>query len=329
MNNIDKIKDLETKLLKYELQSMGIYTPKHILNSSTEFKVVIKQNLKEQKTCSNTKYLFDSTGDIQNLLIENFNFKCSRLVDELNGYNLKSAKCKVRDYANELIDICDKNNIKVTSHKLFELKIEQLTLETDYLLFQAKQKYEKKEQVRQVREQRKADMEWFNKAKELERQYRECVENNDKEKAKDLETQIEQARFMLRNRKAGWVYIISNDDMRDGLYKIGLSRRTNPVVRINELSNASHAFRFKIHAIIYSDNCFELETKLHRRFAENRVNQDNFHKEFFEISLDEIQQILKDEFGIDIDMHDDLYEDSEKLEEFYNFKFDDEEIEEY
>lgn len=329
MSSNDRIKSLEAQLFKYELQSVGIYTPKHILNTKAEFKSAIKQNLKEQKTCSNPKYLFDSRGDIQNLLVENFNFKCSRLVDELNGYNLKSAKCKVRDYANELIEICDNNDIKVTSHKLFELKIEQLALETDYLLFQAKQKYEKQEQARQVREQRKADMEWFDRAKELERQYRKCMENNDKEKAADIKTQIEQAQFMLRNRKAGWVYIISNDDMREGLYKIGLSRRSNPVVRINELSNASHAFRFKIHAIIYSDNCFDLETKLHRRFAGKRVNQDNFHKEFFEVSLDEIQKVLKDEFGIDIDMHEDLYEDSERLEEFYNFKFEDEETEEY
>lgn len=325
MNKDDKIKSLEAQLLKYELRSMGIYTPKHILNTKVAFNAAIKQNLKEQKTCSNPKYLFDTTGDIQTLLVENFNFKCSRLVDELNGYNLKSAKCKVRDYANELIETCDKNSIKVSSHKLFELKIEQLTLETDYLLFQAKQKYEKQEQVRQIREQQKADSDWFEKIKNLEQEYRTHMENNDKEKAQDIKAQIDHAQFMLRNRKAGWVYVISNADMKEGLYKIGLSRRSNPVARINELSNASHAFRFRIHAIIYSDNCFELETRLHRRFAEKRVNQDNFHKEFFDVSLDEIQQVLKDEFGIDIDMHDDLYEDTERLEEFYNFKFKDDE----
>ena len=62
MSSNDRIKSLEAQLFKYELQSVGIYTPKHILNTRAEFKSAIKQNLKEQKTCSNPKYLFDSRG---------------------------------------------------------------------------------------------------------------------------------------------------------------------------------------------------------------------------------------------------------------------------
>lgn len=254
--------------------------------------------------------------------MENFNFKCSQLITKLNGYNLQSAKLKVQEYANELIDICDMNRIKIVSHRLFELKIEQLTLENDFLLFQAEEKYRKKEQTKKIREQRIADQEWFDTLKGLELKQEHYIDTNDTKALSELAPKIEEAKKMLKERKAGWVYIISNEDMIEGIYKIGVTRRPNAIVRINELSNANHAFKFKIHTIIYSDNCFELEAALHRRLTKYRVNKDNFHKEFFKINLDELQKILKDEFNIDTNMLEDMYDDDEKLNEFYNFSFD-------
>jgi hypothetical protein len=325
MENNDKIKELENKLLKYELQEVGIYTPKHILGCKTEFVKTIKENLKQQKSCSKVKVMFDTSGDMQELLLANFNFKCSEVVKELNGYNLKSAKCKIRDYANELINLCNKYQIKIRSQRLFELKIEQLTLETEYLLFQADEKFRRKMQAKNIREQRKADRDWFVTLKNLQQKFDTYIDTNDCANAEKLNERIEEAKTMLRERKAGWVYIISNEDMKEGLYKIGTTRRPNPVVRINELSNASHAFKFKIHAIVYSEDCFALESNLHKRFAQYRVNKDNFHKEFFAVSLDEIQRVLKEEFNIDVEMQEDIYSDNEALTEFYNFVFKDEE----
>lgn len=304
----------------------GIYTPHHILNSKTEFSRAIKENIKEQRKYNKPTLTFSSNGTIEKLLIENFNFKCAEAMSGLNGYNLNSVKLKIQELANELIDVCDKHRIRVNSHRLFELKIEQAKLENDYILFQAEQKYIKKEQARKIKEQRIADNEWFNTLKELEEQYIKYADTENREGLDNLAPKIEQAKKMLRERKAGWVYIISNEDMVKGIYKIGTTRRPNAIVRINELSNASHAFKFKIHAIIYSDDCFGLENKIHRRLSSLRVNQDNFHKEFFRIELDELQKILKDEFNIDIEMHEDIYSDDEKLNEFYNFSF--EELEE-
>lgn len=304
----------------------GLYTPHHILNSKSEFSRAIKENIKEQKRYNKPTLTFSTNGTIEKLLIENFNFKCSEAMSGLNGYNLNSVKLKIQELANELIDVCDKHRIHIDSHRLFELKIEQAKLENDYILFQAEQKYIKKEQARKIKEQHIADSEWFNTLKELEEQYVRYTDTEDQEELNNLVPKIEQAKKMLRERKAGWVYIISNEDMVKGIYKIGTTRRPNAIVRINELSNASHAFKFKIHAIIYSDDCFGLENKIHRRLASLRVNQDNFHKEFFRIELDELQKILREEFDIDIEMHDDIYSDDEKLNEFYNFSF--EELEE-
>lgn len=324
MDTNAKIKALEEKIEKYELNEMGVYIPNHILNTKSEFSNAIKENLKEQRKYCSPKNMFLTVGTLQKLLLENFNFKCSQLITKLNGYNLQSAKLKVQEYANELIDICDKNNIRVISHRLFKLKIEQLTLENDFLLFQAEEKYRKKEQARKIREQHIADQEWFDTLKGLEAQQEHYINTNNNSALNNLAPKIEEAKKMLRERKAGWIYVISNEDMIEGIYKIGVTRRPNAIVRINELSNASHAFKFKIHTIIYSDNCFELESTLHRRLKEYRVNKDNFHKEFFRINLSELQNILKDEFNIDTDMLEDMYDDDKKLNEFYNFNFEEE-----
>jgi hypothetical protein len=318
----EKIKNLERKLEQYELESVGIYAPKHALNTRSEFGEAIRQNLKEQRECSKVKNLFTTTGTIQNILVQNFNFECSEIIRKLNGYNLQSAKLKIQEKANKMLDVCDEYGILVSNHNLFNLKIEQAKLENDYLLFQAEEKYRKQEQARKIAEQRKADKEWFDRLVELEKRIQESISNGNIEETERLQEEANQTRYLLKEKKAGWVYIISNEDMHDGYYKVGTTRRISPLVRIDELSDASHAFKFRIHALIYSEDCFGLESRLHRRLTNCRVNKENLHKEFFEIDLEELQIILLDEFGIDVEMNENIYEDDEKLNALYSFIYD-------
>lgn len=318
----EKIQWYKDKLLEHTLQENGTYVPRHILNTKSEFNKTIKENLRNQRKYGSQREIFQTSGKIQEILVQNFNYACSYLIKQLNGYNLGSVKEKISDKANEMIQICDSYDIIIKSHHYFNLKIEQAELENDYILFQAEEKYKKQEQARRIKEQKQADQEWIDRLMKLETELKSSVFGID-DNSKQLQEKIAEARKMLRERKAGWVYIISNPDMKDGMCKIGVSRRENPVKRVDELSNASHAFRFKIHAIIYSEDCFGLETSLHKRFAKLRVNKDNFHKEFFYVTPYEIQKVLKDEYGIDVEMNDDIYSDDEKLTEFYNFNFDD------
>lgn len=318
----EKIKSLERKLEQYELESVGIYAPKHALNTRSEFGEAIRQNLKEQRECSKVKNLFTTTGTIQSILVQNFNFECSEIIRKLNGYNLQSAKLKIQEKANNMLDVCDEYGILVSNHNLFNLKIEQAELENDYLLFQAEEKYRKQEQARKIAEQRKADKEWFDRLVELEKRIQESISNGDIEETERLQEEANQTRHLLKEKKAGWVYIISNEDMHNGYYKVGTTRRISPLVRIDELSDASHAFKFRIHALIYSEDCFDLESRLHRRLTNYRVNKENLHKEFFEIDLEELQIILLDEFGIDVEMNENIYEDDEKLNALYSFIYD-------
>jgi hypothetical protein len=305
----------------------GIVEPKHIFNTKTEFKDAIKANLKEQRKYLTYKNSFESTtcDYIKNMIIKNFNLQSAQFISELNGYNLTTVKNKIEAIANEMIDFCDNLGIRVLNHNNIRLKLEQAELENDYIIFQAEQKHKKKEEARRIREQNKADREWQERFSQLKSQELVYAELGDNEKCKEIKEKIDEATHMLKFQRAGWVYIISNEDMAKGSLKIGLTRRPSPLVRINELSNASHAFKFKIHALIYTEDCFALEGALHRRFADKRINKDNWHKEFFWLELDELQRVLKNEFNIDCAMHDDIYEDDELLEKYYTFDFNEEE----
>lgn len=76
------------------------------------------------------------------------------------------------------------------------------------------------------------------------------------------------------------------------MVKIGLTRRLDPSERVRELGDASVPFFFDTHAIIYSDEAPALERALHTEFAKQRVNATNMRKEFFRVSLDEVEEAV-------------------------------------
>ena len=76
-----------------------------------------------------------------------------------------------------------------------------------------------------------------------------------------------------------------------------MTRRLDPLDRINELGDASVPFKFDIHAMIYSENAPELENELHKEFHKNRLNHVNLRREYFDISLDEIEKVVKENHG--------------------------------
>ena len=75
--------------------------------------------------------------------------------------------------------------------------------------------------------------------------------------------------------------------------KIGLTRRLDPIERVRELGDASVPFGYDTHAIIYSDDAPTLERMLHNEFEATRVNTQNYRKEFFRASLDDVEAAVK------------------------------------
>jgi multidrug efflux pump subunit AcrA (membrane-fusion protein) len=94
--------------------------------------------------------------------------------------------------------------------------------------------------------------------------------------------------------RSGHVYVISNiGSFGEHIYKIGMTRRLDPMDRIHELSDASVPFAFDVHAVIYCDDAPSLENELHRVFDAKRLNMINMRKEFFCVTLDEISDIVR------------------------------------
>ncbi|HFM9310345.1 TPA: GIY-YIG nuclease family protein, partial [Enterococcus faecium] len=100
------------------------------------------------------------------------------------------------------------------------------------------------------------------------------------------------------NTRAGYVYVISNiGSFGEDIYKIGMTRRLEPMDRIKELSSASVPFEFDVHAMIFSEDAPSLETKLHNHFRKQEVNKINQRKEFFKVSLDEIEKVVLENYN--------------------------------
>ena len=71
-----------------------------------------------------------------------------------------------------------------------------------------------------------------------------------------------------------------------------MTRRLDPVDRIKELSSASVPFSFDIHCFIFSEDAVSLESELHKRLNNCRVNRVNMRKEFFRVSVDELEKLV-------------------------------------
>ena len=99
--------------------------------------------------------------------------------------------------------------------------------------------------------------------------------------------------------KSGHVYVPSNvGSFGEGVHKIGMTRRFEPLERVKELGDASVPFYFDVHAMIYSEDAPRLEALLHREFESRRVNQVNLRREYFRVTLDEIRRAVAKHHGI-------------------------------
>ena len=99
----------------------------------------------------------------------------------------------------------------------------------------------------------------------------------------------------LQNGKAGHVYIISNlGSFGETVFKVGMTRRSDPQDRVNELGDASVPFKFDVHSFIFSDDAVNLETELHKRLNDRRLNKVNLRKEFFNVTIDELEELVNE-----------------------------------
>ncbi|WP_317326979.1 GIY-YIG nuclease family protein [Turicibacter sanguinis] len=167
-----------------------------------------------------------------------------------------------------------------------------------------KQEVEERKQLEQQRKQvEKEEAKYIgeiNKVKEI------LLITDNQDKLSQLNNKIEELQRQLfdveqkkddiikrQNGKAGNVYIISNlGSFGENIFKVGMTRRLEPMDRVKELSDASVPFMFDVHSFIFSDDAVALEQKLHSILEKNRVNKINLRKEFFNVSIDELEKIV-------------------------------------
>lgn len=250
-----------------------------------------------------------------------FNSECAALISSVTVKNIDSYRNKmVRSYnIINRIFLTDKVSL---SKEILDSKLNQLTLKYQY----EQQKEAERLQQKAIREQmieeekvrreielqkKKIEKEEVQFSNEIKKLMKYLQKSDDVEKQlyisriKDLQEKldaIEKNKENLlereQNTRAGFVYIISNiGSFGENIYKIGMTRRLEPMDRISELSSASVPFEFDVHAMIFSDDAPALETALHNAFADKRVNLVNPRKEFFHVSLDEIESVVKKNYN--------------------------------
>jgi hypothetical protein len=259
------------------------------------------------------------TNDNIKQILRCFNAECENVDDRVKFNNYESMKNRITRSFDALNKLNDVNLISITQDFL-DLKYEELNLAYEYQL----KKQEEKEELRILREQQREDakvareIEERRKEIEKEQQHYENVlnrlngqieeEKNEtrlqfllekrkeiEENLTDLDLALKEVDYREANQRAGYVYIISNiGAFGENVFKIGMTRRLDPQDRVDELGNASVPFRYDIHAMIFSDDAPKLESALHRAFELKRINAINNRKEFFRVSLEEIEKVVNE-----------------------------------
>lgn len=199
---------------------------------------------------------------------------------------------------------------------------------------------EKEEQRRikeQLREEEKARREYERAIKEAEKEEKTIQQAIDKatkelmlageeqrlaleQKLAELQIKFEEAEAknqraisMAQQTRSGHVYVISNiGSFGENVYKIGMTRRLEPLDRVRELGDASVPFAFDVHAMIYSDDAPSLENHLHKVFNEKQVNKVNSRKEFFNVGIKDIKSTVA---NMNIDAHWTMFADAKEYRE--------------
>ncbi|MDP1889202.1 DUF4041 domain-containing protein [Polaromonas sp.] len=256
--------------------------------------------------------------DALKLALRSFNSESEYCIDNVKFSNMEKMEERIRrsfETCNKLLNATD----AVWKDIILELKLQELHLAHEYQM----KRQEEKEAARQAREdqreQEKLEKEIREARTKIEKERRHFASAiqklhlrlgaaNDQQEREDLQTRIEELSsqngkldeeerlldYREQNARAGYVYVISNiGAFGEGIYKLGMTRRLEPMERVDELGDASVPFRFDVHALVFSDNAPALEAKLHLHFAAGRLNKVNGRKEFFRANLKEIEAVIR------------------------------------
>lgn len=317
-----------------ELQTYGLYEPHYDFENATAYKEKLdeirnkqKQSIKDKTAAwGNPNMKLD--GDLRKgqamindnikQIIRTFNTECDGIIRKVKHSNMESSEKRIRKSYETLNRLNERIGVRIQPNYL-DLKIQELHLAYEYEV----KKQEEKELLAEAREREREEKKLRKKLEKEKNKFNrenDRINNelsdaeaklqaaNDEEKAR-LEAEIAELKAALEKNNeeiekidkweetpgAGYVYIISNiGSFGEDVFKIGVTRRDDPEERIRELSNASVPFKYDSHVFIFSEDAYNLESSLHERFDKKRVNKINRRKEFFNIGIDDVKQIVEE-----------------------------------
>lgn len=330
-SEISKIKkEIENKKLEIEnleplvtvanidTEGLELATSQELKNILSKYKLE-EAELVKNNTAINT--LFDSDKKFINTqtrqILRSFNAECDLATSNVTLKNIDTMRNKILRSYETLNKIYKSDGVQITKEFL-ENKLQQLITAHSYQEKLEDERVQKKLIQEQLKEEEKVRREIEREKAKIEKdetqfkneisklmKYLQKTDNEvektlyiDKikeceEKLSELETVKSDVLNREKNTRAGFVYIISNiGSFGENIFKIGMTRRLEPMDRIKELSSASVPFEFDVHALIFSDDAPSLESILHNTFREYEVNKVNPRKEFFSIPLEKIEKVV-------------------------------------
>ena len=244
----------------------------------------------------------------ENLLI-GFNSYFNKKKKSITAYNYNSSVELIKSKFDKMNQKASLMGVSINSTYL-DLVLNLLQLELDEKIAKTEEKERIKEERRKLREQEKLLAEAEKERKRLEDERKnlqklfakavsEQEQKDIKNKLAEVDKRTEEIDWRISHQSAGWLYIATTPCL-EGMYKAGCTKQLNPLNRLAQLSSASVPYPFVCHGLVFSEDVFDLEAKLHKRLDSVRVNKMNRSKEFFYGSPEEAIKILKEEFKVNV-----------------------------
>jgi hypothetical protein len=319
-----RLVELDDKLV---LQEAGIYEYHHPLENADQYqealegiRAEIRGSIRDKTAIlSNSQFSYDNSiskgsklvAELSGLALNAFNQEVENCLRTMRAGTLDTAVKRISQSAEKIKKFGRMMDLSISAEFL-SLRVKELELTADYLAKTEEQKQLQREERERLREEEKA-------RKELEAQREKLLKEQahfqhalatligqgNSADAAVLESRLKQVQealelndYRLNNVRAGYVYVISNEGaFGPGVLKIGMTRRLEPMDRVNELGDASVPFRFSVHALFFSEDAVGLEGQLHEAFADRRLNQVNVRKEFFFATPTEVREVLVSKVG--------------------------------
>ena len=294
------------------LQEVGVYNYFHPLSDAVAYQSrlqalqdKIKAMVKKDGGAVNCAAAWTVNGseaqgramvrDISKLMLRAFNAEADNLVRSLKPYKVNSAIERLNKVAETIAKLGKSMAIHIApAYKA--ARIEELKLTSDYVQKVAEDKERERAEREKLKEERKAQQEMEREKARLEKERQHyanviatLASKGDLEamgrmqaKLDEVDRAIQDVDYRAANIRAGYVYVISNiGSFGESVVKVGMTRRLDPMDRINELSDASVPFNFDVHALFFSDDAVGIETAMHSRLSATRANLVNLRREFF------------------------------------------------